>query len=243
MEICLEGKRALVTGAANGIGKGVAVKLLECGAEVIAFDKDEENLKRLKKEYSKIEIHTVDISNWENTKKLVSEIGTIDLLVNNAAIQRMNEIGNISDEEFDSFFAVNVKALINITQEVAKGMIENKRVGCSIVNVSSTGSKCAVNSTLVYGAAKAAVNQITKVSALELGKHQIRVNAILPGVVKSGMYYEVTQDFLNAFLARIPMQRAAEANDVANLVAFLLSDKSDMITGVCIPIDGGYTAC
>ncbi|RWS21976.1 L-xylulose reductase-like protein, partial [Leptotrombidium deliense] len=225
------------------IGKGVAIKLLECGAKVIAIDKDEENLKQLKNEHPTIEIYAIDISNWENTKNLISQIGPFELLVNNAAVLKPKLIGNITEDDVDSQLAVNVKAIINITQEVAKGMIDNKRVACSIVNVSSIVSSVATKGCLVYGATKAAIDQITRVSALELGKHQIRVNAINPGPVMTKMLQGATPEALQAVIGRMPLQRAAQVNDVANLIAYLLSEKADMITGACIPIDGGYSSC
>ncbi|RWS20596.1 dehydrogenase-like protein, partial [Leptotrombidium deliense] len=193
--------------------------------------------------HENIEIHAVDISNWENTKKLIAQLGKIDLLVNNAGIMTMNEIGNISEDEVNCQFAVNVKGVINITQEVAKRMIDNKMVGCSIVNVSSIGASVATQALLVYSATKAAIDQITRVSALELGKHQIRVNAVNPGAVMTEIMQNAPKHLVDAVIGRMPLQRAAQVNDVANLIAYLLSDKADMITGACIPIDGGYGAC
>ncbi|RWS22992.1 L-xylulose reductase-like protein, partial [Leptotrombidium deliense] len=225
------------------IGKGVAIKLSECGAKVIAFDKDKESLEQLKNENPNIEIHLIDISHWENTKKLISQIGPVDLLVNNAGIGNTNEIGNISEEEVDSVFEVNVKAIINITQEVAKLMIDKKRSGCAIVNVSSMGSIVALKGCCVYGAAKAAIDQVTRIAALELGKYQIRVNAVNPGPVMTQHLQNAPQDLVHEIIGRMPLQRVAQVNDVANLIAYLLSDKADMITGACIPIDGGYTSC
>ncbi|RWS23908.1 L-xylulose reductase-like protein [Leptotrombidium deliense] len=250
MDICLTGKRALVTGAAKGIGKGVAIRLAEYGAEVVAFDKDKESLEQLKNEHPSMEIHLIDISNWENTKKVISQIGPVDLLVNNAVHVKVDVFGNISEDDVDKYYniihlqlAVNVKAVINITQEVVKGMIDNKREGCSIVNVSSIAANVAMGAYLVYGATKAALHQITRVSALELGKYQIRVNAVISGPVVSQAMQVIPNDVINAIIGRMPLQRAAQVNDVANLITYLLSDTADMITGACIPIDGGFTAC
>ncbi|RWS21058.1 dehydrogenase-like protein, partial [Leptotrombidium deliense] len=202
--------------------------------------------------HENIEIHAIDISNWDNTKKLIAQLGQIDLLVNNAGIVTLNAIGNIIYKiakidliSFINFsqFAVNVKGIINITQEVAKRMIDNKMDGCSIVNVSSMGASVATQGCLVYNATKAAIDQITRVSALELGKHQIRVNAVNPGPVMTEIMQNAPKHLVDAIIGRMPLQRAAQVNDVANLIAYLLSDKADMITGACIPIDGGYTAC
>ncbi|RWS19307.1 L-xylulose reductase-like protein, partial [Leptotrombidium deliense] len=181
-------------------------------------------------------------------RRLISQIGSIVLLVNNAGILKYNSIGNISEEEVNSnhryvVYAAQVKAVVNITQEVAKGMIDHKRVGCSIVNVSSAATNVTRTEYLIYGAAKAAIDQITRVSALELGKHQTRVNAIQTGAVLTDMHHRVLIGLEGAFIGRAPLHRAALVIDVTNFVVYLLSDKADMITGACIPIDGCYTAC
>ncbi|RWS23989.1 D-erythrulose reductase-like protein [Leptotrombidium deliense] len=122
-------------------------------------------------------------------------------------------------------------------------MIDNRRDGCAIVNLSSMVSHVATPAISVYGASKAAIDQITQTAALELGKYQIRVNAVNPGPVMTQILKEAPKGVINEIIGRMPLQRIARVNDLANFTAYLLSDKADMITGACIPIDGGYTAC
>ncbi|RWS01900.1 L-xylulose reductase-like protein [Leptotrombidium deliense] len=124
-------------------------------------------------------------------------------------------------------------------------MISRKKFGCSIVNVSSQASMAALKDHLIYGATKAAVDQLTRTMALELGEHQIRVNAVNPTVVWTDMAKVGWSDPVKAknMTDRIPLHRFAEVEDVVHAIIFLLSDKADMITGTCLPIDGGFTAC
>ncbi|RWS13784.1 D-erythrulose reductase-like protein, partial [Leptotrombidium deliense] len=155
-----------------------------------------------------------------------------DLLVNNAAVFVENLFGNIGEEEIDKLFSVNVKAMINITQEVAKGLIDNKKLGCSIVNVSSRAEKVASKRVMVYGATKAAVDQITRILALELGVHQIRVNAVNPrAVLETEMDKKAWNEMLKspAFIETIPLHRLAQLKDVVNTIVYLLSDKAFLV--------------
>ncbi|GFY73236.1 hypothetical protein TNIN_418731 [Trichonephila inaurata madagascariensis] len=177
-----KGKRALVTGAGRGIGRAIALDLVKNGAHVIALSRTIEHLVTLKNEVPSIETISVDVGDWKQTETIVKELGPIDLLVNNAGISALHEVGSVTEEECDSVFAINVKAVINISQIVAKGMKE-RGTGGSIVNISSQAALIALPRHAVYCASKAALDQITKVMALELGPSKIRVNSVNPTVV------------------------------------------------------------
>ncbi|GIY17091.1 hypothetical protein CDAR_251391 [Caerostris darwini] len=236
------GKRALVTGAGRGIGRALAIELAKLEAHVIALSRTEEHLITLKNEVPSIEIVTVDVSNWKDTEIVVKQLGPIDLLVNNAGIGSLQEVGNVTEEEFDNVFAVNVKAVINISQIVAKDMKE-RGTGGSIVNISSQAALVALPLHATYCASKGALDQLTKVMALELGPFKIRVNSVNPTVVLTDMGIKAwgEETKAKATKAKIPLGKFCDPEDVVKSVIFLLSDNAGMITGAQLPIDGGYT--
>ncbi|GIY10155.1 hypothetical protein CEXT_713261 [Caerostris extrusa] len=236
------GKRALVTGAGRGIGRALAIELAKLEAHVIALSRTEKYLITLKNEVPSIEIVTVDVSNWKETEVVVKQLGPIDLLVNNAGIGSLQEVGNVTEEEFDNVFAVNVKAVINISQIVAKDMKE-RGTGGSIVNISSQAALVALPLHATYCASKGALDQLTKVMALELGPFKIRVNSVNPTVVLTDMGIKAwgEETKAKATKAKIPLGKFCDPEDVVKSVIFLLSDNAGMITGAQLPIDGGYT--
>jgi len=174
MEIQFSGKRALVTGAGQGIGRALVKHLSTHGATVFALSKSEDNLKSLAQEVTGIQTIAVDLSDWEATRKAVDSIGHVDLLVNNAGIAILESFMTITPDSFDKLIAVNVKAVINVSQVVAGKMILNK-TGGSIVNISSQASMCALRDHAVYCGTKAALDSISKVMALELGQHKVYI--------------------------------------------------------------------
>ena len=247
MEINFSGKRVLVTGAGRGIGKDLVVRLVSAGATVVAVSKTQRNLDELKKEYPSIETICIDIGNWNETKEAITKhAGRIDLLVNNAAYAKLTPVidHEVTEQECDDHFDVNVKAIINITQIVAKGMIERK-TGGSIVNVSSQAGLAALKDHLVYCATKSAVDSMTRVMALEYGPYNIRTNSVNPTVALTDMGKRAWSDpeKANGMLSKIPLGRFAEVPEIVDTIVYLLSDKSSMINGTVIPIDGGFTAC
>ncbi|XP_067128102.1 L-xylulose reductase-like [Centruroides vittatus] len=243
MDIKFHGERALVTGAGRGIGRALAKKLVECGAQVVALSKTQANLDSLKAEVPSIHTVCVDLANWDETKKAVQGLGDIDLLVNNAAFGIINTFGTIGPEDFDKIFAVNVKAVINVSQIAAEGM-KKKRKG-AIVNVSSQAGMVGMKDHALYGASKGALDQLTRIMALELGPYQIRVNSVNPTVVMTEMAKVGWSDPVKAadMKSKIPLGRFCDPEHVVNGIIYLLSDKADMINGAILPIDGGFTAC
>lgn len=241
MEPRFDGKRAMITGAGQGIGKAIAIKLYNLGAQVVAVSQTEANLQELKTECEGIETISVDLGNWAKTKEAIKSIGPIDLLVNNAGTTKLQAFTEVTEDAFDRLFAVNVKAIINVSQEVVKGMVKRGKGG-AILNLSSMASQVALRDHTVYCATKAAIDSITRTMALELGPHQIRVNSVNPTVVMTEMGKIAWSDpaVNQPMLDRIPLGKFAEVEDVVNAVIFLLSDKAGMINGTHLPIDGGF---
>ncbi|XP_053309342.1 L-xylulose reductase [Spea bombifrons] len=244
MEISFAGLRALVTGAGKGIGRDTVKALRAAGAEVTALSRTAGDLESLARECPGVRTVCVDLSQWDATERALSSVGPVDLLVNNAAVAHLQPLLQVTEEAFDQSFAVNVKSALLVSQIVARQMIA-RGVSGSIVNVSSQASQCALQDHAVYCATKGALDMLTKVMALELGPKKIRVNSVNPTVVLTDMGRLGWSDPQKAgpMLSRIPLGRFAEVEDVVNGILFLLSDKSAMISGVCLPVDGGFLAC
>ncbi|TWW81786.1 L-xylulose reductase [Takifugu flavidus] len=185
-----------------------------------------------------------DLADWEATEAALQHIGSIDLLVNSAACTSLQPFLEVTPEQFDKLFNVNVKAALHVSQIVAHGMIA-RGSGGSIVNVSSQASQCALRDHTIYCATKAALDMLTKMMALELGPHKIRVNSVNPTVVMTemGRLAWSEPEKASAMTSRIPLGHFAEVEDVVNTILFLLSDKSKMTNGVTLPVDGGFLAC
>lgn len=183
------------------------------------------------------------MKDWKETEKQLAGIcENVDFLVNNAAYFTEQGVTDITEDEVDNLIAVNLKAPINLTKLVSKGMIERK-FGC-IVNVSST-TELGAFGQLVYNATKGGLDKFTQVSALELGKYNVRVNAVNPSVILSkyaAEYFEQDAERKESYISKIPMNRFAEVHEIVKPILFLLSEGSSMINGVLMPVDGGFTA-
>lgn len=188
----------------------------------------------------------VDLSNWEETKRAIETIDRVDLLVNNAAYAKLTPLiaNEITEQDCDNHLDVNVKAVVNVTQVVAKGMIARK-TGGAIVNISSQAGMAALKDHLVYSATKGALDAMTKVMALEYGPHGIRTNSVNPTVTMTEMAKVGWSDpvIAQGMLSKIPLGRFAQVEEVVDAILYLLSDKASMINGVLLPIDGGFLAC
>ncbi|XP_026725278.1 L-xylulose reductase-like [Trichoplusia ni] len=243
MDKQLKGKRILVTGGCQGIGRGIAVELWRQSANVVVLSNQPDNLEKLKEEYPAIETVCVDLRNWEETRKAVDSLGVFDGLVNNAGIAIIEPFLECTPESLDETMAVNVRAMINVSQIVAKKMIQNHIKG-SIVNLSSQASKAALKDHTAYCASKGAVDALTRVMALELGPHGIRTNTVNPTVIMTDMGRKVwsAPEKSQGMLSKIPLGRFGEVPEVIHTILFLLSDSASMISGVQLPIDGGFLA-
>ncbi len=246
MNMRLENKVAIVTGASRGIGAAIAKKLASLGATVIvnyagSREKAETVVKEIENAGGKATAMQCDISDFNKCSEFTNEVkdrfGSIDILVNNAGITRDNLLMRMSEEEFDAVIAVNLKGTFNCMKQAARPMMKQKYG--KIINMASvvgvTGNAGQVN----YAASKAGVIGMTKSMAKELANRGVTVNAIAPGFIRTAMT-DVLSDDVKAEITRvIPMGVMGETEDVANLAAFLASDASRYITGQVINVDGG----
>lgn len=236
------GKNALVTGAGKGIGRDIAKALHRCGAKVYGLSRSAEPLETLKQECPGLHTVVCDVSDWEATKLAVEALGPVDLLVNNAGNAQTQPFLEVTPDAYDRQMDVNLKSVFIISQVVAKGMVERGQGG-SIVNISSQASQRALPDHAVYCASKGALDSLSGVMALELGKHKIRVNCVNPTVVMTDLAKKFwTPDKAKPMLDRIPLGQFAELHDVTEPVLFLLSDKAAMVHGATLPIEGGFWA-
>jgi len=245
MQVNFSGKRILVTGAGRGIGRELVKHLAEHAkdATIIALSQSADNLESLKKECDKLETIVVDLTDHKATRKAVSLCLPIHALVNNAGVAHLRPFLEQTMEDFDKTFEVNVKAVFNVSQVVAMGMVASGKGG-AIVNISSQASMAALKDHAAYCSSKGALDMLSKVMALELGPHNIRVNCVNPTVVLTEMGRLGWGDPVKAgpMLAKIPLGRFAETSEVIPAILFLLSDKASMINGITMPIDGGFLA-
>jgi NAD(P)-dependent dehydrogenase (short-subunit alcohol dehydrogenase family) len=241
-KIDFKNRRALVTGAGKGIGREIAIMLQGFNARVVAVSRTQSDLEALRSEIG-CETIVADVGDANDARQMAERAGDIDLLVNNAAVTIPESFLETSVESWDYTMAVNLRAALVVSQVVAKGMIKRGVAG-SIVNVSSMSSFQALPDHAAYAASKAGLDQLTKVMAVELGPHGIRVNSINPTVVLTEMGKRVWSDPKKGgpMLARIPLQRFAECEDIASVVCFVLSDAAAMVNGLALRVDGGFWA-
>lgn len=242
----LEGKVALVTGASRGIGRGIANKLAEHGATVCftylsSVEKGQELENELKARGVNAKGFRSDASDMKQAEDLinavVTEFGTIDIVVNNAGITRDNLLMRMSEEQWDEVIRINLKSVFNVTKAVQRPMLK-QRSG-SIINISSVVGRSGNAGQANYAASKAGMLGFTKSIARELGSRSIRCNAVCPGFIETEMTGELDSKMTDAWVEQIPLKRMGTADDVANLVLFLASDLSAYITGQTINVDGG----
>lgn len=242
LQIDFKNRRAFVTGAGKGIGREIAVMLHRFNARVVAVSRARSDLQGLQDEIG-CETLVADLGNVTEARQAVQQAGDIDLLVNNAAIAILEPFLGTRVESWDATMATNLRAVLVVSQIVAKGMIERGVPG-SIVNISSMSSFQALPDHAAYAASKAGLDQLSKVMAVELGPHRIRVNSINPTVVMTEMGKRAWSDPKKGgpMLARIPLQRFAECEDIASVVCFVLSDAAGMLNGLALRVDGGFWA-
>ncbi len=244
----LDDKVAVVTGASKGIGAGIAKALAAAGAAVVVnYASSKEGADGVVAGIVKAGGQAVavqgDVSKAADVKRIFAEakktFGRLDILVNNAAIYQFRPLEQITEDHFDRQFDINVKGLILASQEAVKSFGPD---GGSIVNISSTASRATPPASAVYSATKAAVDAITQVLAKELGPKKIRVNAINPGPVQTeGLQASGFEgsDLLKDFLARTPLGRIGQPEDIAPIAVFLASPDSGWLTGETLLASGG----
>ena len=233
-------ERIVVTGATKGIGRATAKLLADRGARIVAVGRDQADLASLAAEID-AETHAVDLADPEAVRKLAKAIQPVDRLVNNAGTTTLEPFLETSVAAFQEIMAVNVLSAMIFGQESAKSMITRGKKG-SIVNVSSISSSLGFADHAAYCTSKGALDSLTTVMANELGRQGIRVNAVNPTVVLTPMAVKAWSDPAKAgpMLQRIPLGRFFQPEEVAETIAFLLSDKASMVNGVTMPVDGGF---
>lgn len=244
----LEGKTALVTGGSRGIGRTICLKFAQEGANVafsdIAMD---ENVESLVKEIEALGVkakgYASDASSYTQSETLVDDIakdfGRIDILVNNAGITRDNLLMRITEADWDLVIQVNLKSVFNLTKAVQKYMLK-QRSG-SIINMSSVVGVQGNAGQSNYSASKAGIIGFTKSVAQELGSRNIRCNAIAPGFIETKMTEKLPEEVRNEWIKTIPLRRAGQPQDVANVATFLASELSTYVTGQVINVCGGMS--
>jgi len=242
----LQGKTAIVTGATRGIGKGVALKLAEQGANIaFTYVSSEEKALALENELQalgvKAKAYKSDASLMKDAEELVKDVienfESIDVLVNNAGITKDNLLMRMSEEDFNRVLEVNLKSIFNMTKAVQRTMLK-QRSG-SIVNMTSVVGVKGNAGQSNYAASKAGVIGFTKSIALELGSRNIRCNAIAPGFIETEMTEKLGEEVIKNWRDSIPLKRGGTPEDVANTTLFLASDLSAYITGQTLHVCGG----
>jgi NAD(P)-dependent dehydrogenase (short-subunit alcohol dehydrogenase family) len=236
------GKSILVTGASSGIGRATVEALCASGASVIAAARNVNELARLAEETG-CEPLMLDVSDEAAIDEALGSLEAFDGLVNCAGIALLERAVDTTGASFDHVMGVNARGAVLVAKHVARGMIDAQRAG-SIVNVSSQAALVALDDHLSYSASKAALDAVTRALCIELGPYGIRVNSVNPTVTLTPMAVQAWSDPAkrDPALKAIPLRRFAESAEVAAPIMFLLSDAASMISGVCLPIDGGYTA-
>jgi 3-oxoacyl-[acyl-carrier protein] reductase len=242
----LQGKVAIITGGARGIGRSIASRFAEEGARIVIFDKffpDDFNAYAdgLRARGTEVVVEEVDVTSTESVEaacdRVAAQCGSIDILVNNAGITRDKLILRMKDEDWDAVLTVNLKGAFTMSRAVAKKMI--RQTGGKIINITSVVGVIGNAGQANYAASKAGMIGLAKSLAKELASRNICVNCIAPGFVETEMTHVLTEEQQAAFLNVIPLRRACRPDEIAAVAVFLASKNSDYITGQVLCVDGG----
>lgn len=245
----LDGKVAIVTGGSSGIGKAIALRYAKEGAHVIIVGRHEDALKEVQKEESNIIYVTGDITDSSVVDHVINtakeKYGRIDILVNNAGWCPVAPITEITVSDYDKAFNLDVRSVVELTTKALPLIIENKG---NIINLSSVGATHPGVNLSMYVGAKAAIENFTRVWALELADKNVRVNAIAPGAIRTniwnvpGLTKEDSKKHEDSIAETIPVKRFGTPDEVANVAMFLVSDEASYVTGSIYAVDGGMGA-
>ncbi|MCK5451235.1 MAG: 3-oxoacyl-[acyl-carrier-protein] reductase [Candidatus Omnitrophica bacterium] len=242
----LENKISVITGAARGIGREIAMLFAKEGSDLAICDVNEEALGQTKAEIEKetgrkVFITKIDVTSTEDVdnfiKKILDNFRSLDILVNNAGITKDNLLIRMSEMEWDAVINVNLKGAFNCTKAVTRSMMKQRHG--KIINMASIIGVMGNAGQANYAASKGGLIAFTKTVAKELGSRNINVNAIAPGFIRTDMTDKLADDMKEKLLDLIPLKRMGEAQDVAKLALFLASEDSDYVTGQVIKVDGG----
>ena len=240
----LEGQTALITGAGRGIGKTIALKLAESGADIVLADMSPEVAKvrvvveSLGRKCLTFEADVTDLEVIETmVKKIIEELGSIHILINNAGITQDNLFMRMKPEQWSKVIDVNLNGVFNVTKAVIRPMVK-QRTG-KIINISSVVGFSGNPGQVNYSSTKSALVGFTKSLAREVGARGVTVNAVAPGFIDTAMTQALNESQQEAILQQIPLGRMGDANDIANAVAFLASEEASYITGTILHVNGG----
>lgn len=239
-------KVALVTGASRGIGREIALELAKSGISVAvnyysSDEKAKELLGLIKNINPNVQLYKADVSQEREVSEMVhkieSQLGEIDIVVNNAGISQIGLFTDMTSSERDRMIGVNLIGAMNVSKAALPKMIHYK--SGNIINISSMWGEVGASCEVVYSAAKAGLIGFTKALAKELGPSGIRVNCISPGVIDTEMNSELSDEDMKELISDIPLNRIGTPNDIAKAVKFLISDKASYITGQVLSVNGG----
>ncbi|MCQ2254797.1 MAG: 3-oxoacyl-[acyl-carrier-protein] reductase [Bacteroidaceae bacterium] len=242
----LEGKNALITGAARGIGKAIAIKFAQEGANIAFTDLNrDENMEATEKELAALGVKAIgyasNAADFAQTDEVVKQIhkdfGSIDILVNNAGITKDGLMMRMSEQQWDAVIAVNLKSAFNFIHACTPIMMRQRKG--SIINMASVVGVHGNAGQCNYAASKAGLIALAKSIGQEVGSRGIRANAIAPGFIETAMTAALSQEVRDEWAKQIPLRRAGQVEDIANCAVFLASDMSSYITGQVIQVDGG----
>ena len=242
----MEKKIIIITGASRGIGREIAKTLAREGYTIIAnYNKSEREAQKLKKELQEenkeIDIYKANIANEEETQEMIKYVikkyKKIDVLINNAGIDKIQLVTEVTKKDWDEIINTNLYGTFYISQQAAKNMIQNKQG--KIINRSSIWGQIGASMEVVYSISKAGVDGLTKALAKELGPSGIQVNSIAPGFIKTEMNSNFNEQEINEIKDEIPLQKLGECTDIARCVKWLIED--NYVTGQVIAINGGWS--
>jgi NAD(P)-dependent dehydrogenase (short-subunit alcohol dehydrogenase family) len=249
----LTGRVAIVTGAARGLGRMLAEGLAAQGARVVACDINAEGARdtavaiaKFNGQAAGIVVDVADPSSCDDLiRQATGQFGAVDVLVNNAAVDVIEPVAGISEAGWAHVLGVDLSGVLHVSQAAVRQMLSQGRGG-SIINISSIASTVGIPGLGSYSAAKAGVNQLTRVMAVELAPHGIRVNAVAPGYLENVMQGAVAEhanpETEHRIRARTPLGRRARLDELVGPVVFLASEAASYVTGAILYVDGGYTA-
>ena len=245
MNLKLENKVAIITGASRGIGKSISSKLLSYGCKVVLLSRKLEDLEKVKNDFKSenIKCFECDITNINQFKDVVHEVvntwGKLDILINNAGITKDKLLLRMNESDWDNVININLKGCYN-TIKVASNFMIRKKYG-KIVNISSVIGQIGNSGQSNYAASKSAIEGLTRTLAVEFGSRNINVNCVAPGYIETDMTKNLDEKIIQEMKKNIPLNKLGLTSDISETVCFLSSDLSSFITGQVINVDGGMT--